>query len=80
MDDAIFQLGKTQEILNETEKALANFQLLIQDHPNSPYLKKALLKEGLIHYNRKSDDKALVVFKRVVNDYPKTSEANEAIK
>ncbi len=80
MDDAVFQLGKTQEILNETEKALTNFQLLIQEYPNSPYLKKALLKEGLIHYNRKADDKALVAFKRVVNDYPKTTEANEAIK
>ncbi len=79
MDDAIFQLGKTQEILNQTEKALANFQLLIQDHPNSPYLKQALIKEGLIYYNKKSDDKALIAFKRVVNDYPKTNEASEAI-
>jgi len=80
MDDAIFQLGKTQEILNENNKALANFQLLIQDHPNSPYLKQALIKEGLIYYNRKEDDNALVAFKKVVNDYPKTDEANEALK
>ncbi len=79
MDDAIFQLGKTQEILNKTDNALANFQLLTQNHPNSPYLKQALIKIGLIYYNRKDDDKSLVVFKRVVNDYPKTSEANEAI-
>ena len=80
MDDAIFLFFITQEILNAPEKALANFQLLIQDHPNSPYLKKALLKEGLIHYNRKADELALVAFKRVVNDYPKTNEANEAVK
>ncbi|PCJ26571.1 MAG: hypothetical protein COA97_05725 [Flavobacteriales bacterium] len=80
MDDAIFHLGKTQEILDEINNALANFQLLIQDHPNSPYLSEALIKEGLIYYNRKQDDKALVAFKRVVSDYPKTDEANEAIK
>jgi len=78
-DDAIFQLGKTQEILNETDHALANFQLIITAHPNSPYLKQALIKEGLIHYNKKADDKALIAFKRVVRDYPKTAEANEAV-
>ena len=80
MDDAIFQLGKTQEILAEHDKALTNFQLLIQDHPNSPYLKKALLKEGLIYYNKRADNEALMAFKRVVKDYPKTTEANEALK
>ena len=80
LDDAIFHLGKTQyEILNETGNALANFQLLIQNHPNSPYLSQALIKEGLIYYNRKEDDNALIAFKRVVNDYPKTNESNEAI-
>lgn len=80
LDDAIFHLGKTQEILNEIDNALANFQILIQDHPNSPYLSEALIKEGLIYYNRKEDDKALIAFKKVVNDYPKTDEANEAVK
>jgi TolA-binding protein len=81
LDDAIFQLGKTQyEILNETNNALANFQLLIQSHPNSPYLSQSLIKEGLIYYNRKEDGNALIAFKRVVNDYPKTDESNEAIK
>ena len=79
-DDAIFQLGKTQEILNETDKALANFQLLLQNHPNSPYLKQALIKTGLIYYNREEDDKSLIIFKKVVAEYPKTDEANEAIK
>ncbi|MGB0888256.1 MAG: tetratricopeptide repeat protein [Vicingaceae bacterium] len=80
LDDAILQLGKTQEILNQPEEALANFQLLIKEHPNSPYLKQALIKEGLIFYNKKEDEKALIAFKHVVNDYPKTNEAKEAIK
>ncbi|NQX97732.1 MAG: tetratricopeptide repeat protein, partial [Flavobacteriales bacterium] len=80
LDDAIFQLGKTQVILNKTDDALANFQLLIQDHPNSPYLSESLIKEGLIYYTKKEDSNALIAFKRVVNDYPKTDEANEALK
>jgi len=79
-DDAIFQLGKTQyELLGETNKALENFKLLIQNHPNSPYLSKALIKEGLIYYNRKEDDQALEAFKWVVKDYPNTDEGKEAM-
>lgn len=80
LDDAVFQLGKTQLILNKNEKALENFQLLIKDHPNSPYLSEALIQEGLIYYNKKDDDKALISFKRVVNDFPKTDESKEALQ
>lgn len=80
LDDAIFQLGKTQEIENEIDKALVNFQLLIKDHPNSPYLSEALIKEGLIFYNKKNDANALIAFERVIRDYPNTEEANEALK
>jgi TolA-binding protein len=80
LDDAIFQLGKTQEISNKTDAALANFQLLIKDHPNSPYLSEALIKEGLIFYNKKDDANALIAFERVVKDYPNTDESTEALK
>ncbi|MCO6500187.1 MAG: tetratricopeptide repeat protein [Vicingus serpentipes] len=79
LDDAIFQLGKTQLILKKNEEALANFMLLINEHPNSPYLSQALVKKGLIYYNKKEDKKALVAFKRVVKDYPKTEEATESL-
>jgi len=80
LDDAIFQLGKTQEIGNHTDKALANFQRLIKDHPNSPYLSEALIKEGLIFYNKKDDTNALISFERVIKDYPSTDESTEALK
>jgi len=79
LDDAIFQLGKTQLILKKNDEALANFILLINEHPNSPYLSQALVKQGLIHYNKKEDEKALIAFKRVVKDYPKTAEATESL-
>ncbi len=80
LDDAIFHLGKTQLILNETNNALANFQLLIKDYPNSPYLSQALIKEGLIYYNRKDDQNALIAFKSVVTTYPETDDAKEALQ
>jgi len=80
LDDAIFQLGKTQQVLNDNDKALASFQLLIKDHPNSPYLSEALVKEGLIYYNKQNDDLALTSFKRVVNDFPNTDASKEALQ
>ncbi|MCB0401054.1 MAG: tetratricopeptide repeat protein [Flavobacteriales bacterium] len=80
LDDAIFELGKIQLVLNKNSEALANFQLLIKDHPNSPYIAEALIKEGLIYYNQKNDDQALLSFKRVVLEYPKSEESNEAMQ
>lgn len=80
LDDAIFQLGKVQLMVKDNDKALANFQLLIKDHPNSPYLKEALVKEGLIYYNKQNDELALTSFKRVVNDFPNTDESKEALQ
>jgi TolA-binding protein len=81
LDDAIYQLGKTQlDVLKKNEEALANFSLLINEHPGSSYLSRALVKKGLIYFNKKDDENALIVFKRVVKDYPKTKEANESLE
>ncbi len=81
IDDAYYHLAKTQlEVLNEQNNALANFQILINDYPNSPYLSKALIKEGLIYFNRKDDEKALVAFKRIVKDHSETNESGEALQ
>jgi TolA-binding protein len=80
LDDAIFQLGKTQLDINETNNALTNFQLLINNYPNSPYLSQALNKKGLIYYNQKDDQNALLTFEKVVKDYPNTEEASEALQ
>lgn len=79
LDDAIYELAKTQQDKNKNDEALKNFNLLINEHPNSTYISKALLKRGLIYYNQKADDNALISFKKVVNDYPGTEEAKQAL-
>ena len=79
LDDAIYELAKTQQDRNQFDKALVNYEKLLSEHSNSPYISKALVKKGLIHYNQKEDSKALIAFKRVVADYPSTSEATEAL-
>jgi len=80
LDDAYFELGQTHLIVNDNEKALKSFKQLNSEFPNSPYISRALVKEGLIYYNRKQDNDALAVFKKVVNDYPNTDESKESLE
>ena len=80
LDDAIYQLGKTDLLLHHEDDALNNFELLVKEHPFSPYYSKALVKIGLIAFNKKDDEKALVSFKLVVEKYPNTEESNQALE
>lgn len=79
LDDAIYELAKTQQDKGFLDKAITNYELLLSEHSNSPYISKALVKKGLIHYNQKEDSKAFIAFKQVVANYPSTEEATEAL-
>lgn len=80
LDDAIFELAEVQLLQNKNDKALGNFKLIIAEHPNSPYVSKSLVKEGLIYFNQQKDDDALALFKKVVETYPNTDESREAVE
>lgn len=79
-DDALFELGKTYLILNKESDALAYYNRLLTDFPNSNYVAETHLKVGLIHYNRKEDDLALNAFDQVVDQFPSSRAANEALE
>lgn len=80
LDDATFELGEVQLLQNKNDKALENFKLIVEKHPNSPYVSRSLVKQGLIYFNQQNDDNALTVFKKVVKDYPNTEESKEALE
>lgn len=80
LDDAYFELGQTYLIQNDNDKALKSFKQLNSEFPNSPYISRAMVKEGLIYFNSKQDNDALAVFKSVVSTYPKTDEAKESLE
>jgi len=69
---ANFQNGNSSEALNGYKK-------IVTDYPQSSYVKKALLGEGLVYYNNKEDDLALQTYKQVVTQYPSSGEAKEAL-
>ena len=63
-----------------TQKAIQSYNKLINEQSSSSFVSKALLKQGLIYYNNDQGAEALQKFKKVVQDYPGTEEAHQAVK
>jgi TolA-binding protein len=77
--DAKHELAETYLLLNNNAEALTWFGRLVKDHPNSRLAIRAKLKTGLIHYNLNQYEKALTALQQVIDDYPGTAEAREAL-
>ncbi|MGH2664371.1 tetratricopeptide repeat protein [Flavobacterium sp.] len=79
-DDALFELANTYTAENETASAIKTYDQLISEFRTGSYTSKSILRQGLIYYNGDKDDLALVKFKKVAADFPKSEEALEAVK
>lgn len=78
-DDAMYELGNTYVAQNKVSDGVRTYQKLVDEYSLSPYVPKTLLREGLVYYNAEENDKALEKFKSVVNYYPNTPEALQAV-
>ncbi|MGB0896771.1 MAG: tetratricopeptide repeat protein [Flavobacteriaceae bacterium] len=78
-DDALYELGNTYVLVNNTQLALQTYDELNYKHPQSSYVLNSLLKQGLVHYNSDANEQALNKFKQVVASYPGSPEANQAV-
>ncbi|MFN3528934.1 MAG: tetratricopeptide repeat protein [Bacteroidia bacterium] len=79
LDNAILELANNYFINLEYAKALGMIDTLERKRPNSLLLKNALLVKGLVYYNQEQFDQALLAYKRVITDYPKTQESRDAL-
>ncbi|MCK5840211.1 MAG: tetratricopeptide repeat protein, partial [Bacteroidales bacterium] len=79
-DNTLFELGTTFLILNKDEDALLSFTRITNEYPLSPLIPKSLLKTGMIYYNRNSNDLAINTLKKVIEQYPGTTESHEALE
>ena len=79
LDQVYFEIANTHNALNNTQKALESYDMVIDQFSKSALVPKALLRKGLLLYNSNDNQKALVVFKRVAADYPATPEAFQSI-
>ena len=78
-DDALFELASTSLILNDPRSAIIYFDKLAKEKPNSPFAKKALIKMGFVYYNNNQNDRAIETLKQVIDKYPASLEAREAL-
>jgi TolA-binding protein len=78
-DDAVFEQGQAYVQLNEPEKGAQKFEYLINNFPNSNYLKKSHLQAGLMYFNMEENQKAAQHFKLIIEKYKGSDEYSEAI-
>lgn len=79
VDDALFQTAREYMNIGNFTTAENIFNVIISQHDYSPYLPESYLKLGLISYNQSKDDAALGYYKTVVERFPKTKQAKEAL-
>jgi tetratricopeptide (TPR) repeat protein len=78
-DQALFELANTYVNLGTPEKAFPYYSQLISDFSSSSLVSKALLRKGLMLYNRGDTQAALQNLNKVAVNYPSTPEAFQAI-
>lgn len=77
-DNAQYWLAEAHYASREFPAALAEFQKVAADHPNSPKVPDALLKSGYIHYEMQQWAEANRMLDQVVRDHPGSTAARLA--
>ena len=78
-DDALYELGNSYVKINAVDKAMQTYDQLNSEYRSSPYVSKAMLRQGLVFYNAGDNERALRKFKDVANNYPGTPEAVQSV-
>lgn len=78
-DDALYEIASTNLILDDQRGAIVYFDKLVKEKPTSSLAKKALIKMGFIYYKGNQNDQAIKTLKRVIDKYPASLEAKEAL-
>ena len=79
-DDALYEAANASMLNGNNDQALARYKKLINDFPNSSYVKKAML--GLVAWSITTASRMRMPLKHikdVVEKYPNTAESREAL-
>ena len=77
-DNAQYWLAESYYVTDEFERALGEFQLVIDRHPRSRKVPDALLKIGYCNYELEQWPEARIALSQVQADYPDTTAARLA--
>ena len=78
-DDALYQAAVTNQEIGNSDRALQQYQVLVNDYPNSEYITATKLRQGLISYNNGDLNSAIEYYKGVFSSNPSSNEAKEAL-
>lgn len=78
-EEALYEKGLAAVRQDKPNQALTTFDQLRMRFPKGFYFGKSLLQSGLVHRNNGQSQEALGWFRRVVDEYPGTEEANLAM-
>ncbi len=78
-DDALFELGRTYERINQPQMAINNYKDLINKYPQSNLQNKALVQLGLVSYNANDFKGSVNYYKQVVEKSPNSPETQAAL-
>ena len=78
-DDALFELAKTYQALNQPQQALTPLRRIVSEYKvQSPLVNQSLLQLGLISYNLGNAEAAINYYKQVFTNNPTAAEAGVA--
>ncbi|HET6555753.1 MAG TPA: tetratricopeptide repeat protein [Prolixibacteraceae bacterium] len=78
-DDALFELGRTFERLNQPQVSINHYKDLIAKFPQSNLLNKTLVQLGLAYYNVNDYQTSIGYYKQVVERSPNSPETQAAL-
>jgi TolA-binding protein len=78
-DDALYELGRTYERINQPQMAINNYKDLINKYPQSNLQNKALVQLGLVSYNANDFKGSVNYYKQVVEKSPNSPETQAAL-
>jgi TolA-binding protein len=78
-DDALYELGRTYERINQPQMATTFYKELITKYPQSNLQNKALVQLGLVSYNSNDFKGSVNYYKQVVDKSPNSPETQSAL-
>ncbi len=76
---AMVELANTYELNSQHDKALNEYQLVLDTYPNSQFTNHCLLQKGMIYYNDAQNENAQQAWEEVVHRDKNSAEGAEAL-
>lgn len=77
--DGLFEEAGRSQSMGAYDRALNQYHEFVSNHPNSPYASSALIEMARIYRNKGDNNSARTLYKRILQQYPESRHAEEAV-